>query len=261
MATHIALAIGAHPDDIEFMMAGTLLMLQRAGAEIHMWNLANGSCGTATHERDEIVRLRRAEAEASARLAGATYHPPLADDLAIFYEPGLLARVAAVIRVVKPDILLIPSPQDYMEDHTNTCRLAVTAAFARGMGNYVTDPPVPPWEGSVALYHALPHGLRDGMRQLIRPDCVVDIGPVLTQKRAMLAQHETQKAWLDASQGMDSYLMEMEAMACEVGRLSGHFVYAEGWRRHLHLGFGPADYDPLADLLGSSCSVAGEGER
>ena len=65
-----AFAIGAHPDDIEFMMAGTLLRLKDLGAAIHMWNLANGSCGTAVHTKDEIVRLRAEEARASA-LAGA----------------------------------------------------------------------------------------------------------------------------------------------------------------------------------------------
>jgi LmbE family N-acetylglucosaminyl deacetylase len=246
-----ALAIGAHPDDIEFMMAGTLLRLRDLGAEIHMWNLANGSCGTAVHTKAEIVRLRAEEARASAKLAGATIHPALVDDLSIMYDPGLLARVAAVIRQVKPDILLVPSPLDYMEDHTNTCRLAVSAAFARGMRNFVTDPPVPSWDGQVTLYHALPHGLRDGLGHLIRPECYVNIGPVLARKRAMLAKHDTQKAWLDASQGMDSYLLEMEAMSRQVARIApgSRFEYAEGWRRHSHLGFGPAGLDPLQEAL------------
>ncbi|MGQ9905245.1 MAG: PIG-L deacetylase family protein [Anaerolineae bacterium] len=116
--TRVAMAIAAHPDDIEFMMAGTLLLLKQAGYEIHMWNLANGHCGAAIHDRADIIRLRADEAQASARAAGAVVRPPIADDLAIFYEPGLLARVAAVIREVEPAILLIPSPQDYMEDHS-----------------------------------------------------------------------------------------------------------------------------------------------
>jgi len=249
----VALAIGAHPDDIEFMMAGTLLRLKQTGAEIHMWNLANGSCGTVSHSREEIIALRRAECEASAHEAGATLHPALVDDLAVYYEPGLLTRVAAVIRQVRPQILLIPSPQDYMEDHSNTCRLAVTAAFVRGMRNYVTDPPVAPWEGEVVLYHALPHGLRDGLRHLVRPEYRVDIAPVLAQKRAMLAQHETQKAWLDVSQGMDSYLIEMEAISRQVGALGGPFAVAEGWRRHAHWGFASAEHDPLRQLLGDAC--------
>ena len=257
----VAMAIAAHPDDIEFTMAGTLLLLKQAGAEIHMWNLANGSCGTAVHDATEIVRLRAAEAVASAQIAGAVCHPPIADDLCIYYEPGLLARVAAVIREVKPDILLIPSPQDYMEDHANTCRLAVTAAFARGMRNYATQPPVEAWGGDVVLYHAMPHGLRDGLRRLIHPGHFVDIAPVLDIKREMLGQHHTQKDWLDFSQGMGSYVLEMEQMAREVGRMSGQYLLAEGWRRHSTLGFAPLDADPLRQALGAHCWVDPAYER
>jgi LmbE family N-acetylglucosaminyl deacetylase len=251
----VAMAIGAHPDDIEFTMAGTLLLLKRAGMHIHMWNLANGNCGTAVHEREEIARLRAVEAQASARVAGATIHPPIADDLAIFYEPSLLAQVAAVLREVKPAILLIPSPQDYMEDHANTCRLAVTGAFARGMRNFVTQPPVLPWGGDVVLYHAMPHGLRDGLRRRIQPGLFVNVGAVLATKRDMLSQHHTQKDWLDVSQAMDSYLAEMENMARQVGAMSQRFEFAEGWRRHSHLGFATADADPLRDILGDACWV------
>jgi LmbE family N-acetylglucosaminyl deacetylase len=247
------MAIAAHPDDIEFTMAGTLLLLKQTGAEIHMCNLANGHCGTAVYGRDEIIRLRGAEAQASGRIAGATVHPPLADDLAILYEPSLLSRVAAVIRSVKPDVLLVPSPQDYMEDHINTCRLAVTAAFARGMRNFVTQPPVAPWAGDTVLYHAMPHGLHDGLRHLIHPGQYVDIASILATKRQMLSQHITQKDWLDVSQGMGSYVQEMDGMARQVGRMSGRFEFAEGWRRHSNLGFAAPDADPLQLALGDLC--------
>jgi N-acetylglucosamine malate deacetylase 1 len=261
MKQWIAMAIGAHPDDIEFMMAGTLLLLKQAGAEIHMWNLANGCCGSMTRSRDEIARLRQTEAAASAREAGAVIHAPLVDDLAVFYQAGLLARVAAVIRQVQPRILLIPSPQDYMEDHSNTCRLAVTAAFARGMPNFVTDPVEPPYQADVALYHAQPYGLHDGLRQRICPTHCVDIGGVLPRKKTMLAKHETQKDWLDASQGLGAYVQTMEDMCREVGSMSGRFTFAEGWRRHLHLGFGPPDFDPLSELLGGACWLDQAQER
>jgi len=43
-----AFAIGAHPDDIKFMMAGTLILLREAGWSLHYMNIANGSCGTTT---------------------------------------------------------------------------------------------------------------------------------------------------------------------------------------------------------------------
>jgi LmbE family N-acetylglucosaminyl deacetylase len=255
------LAVGAHPDDIEFMMAGTLILLARAGASIHMWNLANGNCGTVSHTREDIIRLRWQEAQDSARQIGAIAHPPLVDDILILYEAGLLARVAAVFRTVRPAILLVPSPEDYMEDHQNTSRLLVSAAFTRGMSGFPTDPPTPTWPGPVVVYHALPYGLRDGMRRLVHAGQYVDISAVLEQKRQMLAQHRTQKEWLDKSQGLNAYLTAMEDMSREVGTLSGWFTYAEGWRRHSHLGFTPADADPLRDLLGRRCWVDPEYEK
>ncbi|MCG3181166.1 MAG: hypothetical protein BIFFINMI_03541 [Phycisphaerae bacterium] len=254
-ADPVVLAAAAHPDDIEFMMAGTLLRLRNAGASIHMFNIANGHCGTATLGRDAIVAARRAEARASADLAGATWHGPLCDDIAIFYDAPTLARVAAVVRQVRPTIMLVPSPQDYMEDHTNACRLLVTAAFCRGMRNFATDPPTPPADGACVLYHALPHGLRDGMRRRVRPGQFVDIGPVIERKSAMLACHRSQKEWLDVSQGMDAYLDEMTRMARQVGSMSGRFELAEGWRRHSHLGFAGEFDDPLSDLLGATCCI------
>jgi len=249
----VAMAVGAHPDDIEFLMAGTLLLLKEAGAEIHMWNLATGSCGTTVHGRDEIARIRAQEAQNSARLAGAVLHGPLVDDLAIFHDAALLARVAAVVRQVKPDILLIPSPQDYMEDHQNTARLLVTAAFARGMRNFATVPPTQPWRGDTVLYHTMPNGLCDGMRRVVRAELYVDVGSVHEQKRQMLALHRSQKEWLDASQGLDAYLLEMDRMSHEVGRMSGRYELAEGWRRHCNLGFAPRDSDPLAQVLAPVC--------
>lgn len=251
----VAMAVAAHPDDIEFTMAGTLLLLKQAGAQIHMWNLANGSCGTAIHDADVIARLRAAEVMASAKVAGTIAHSPLADDLAITYDLALLVRVAAVIREVQPGILLLPSPADYMEDHINTCRLVVTAAFARGMRNYVTNPPVAPWQGETVLYHAMPHGLRDGLRRRIQPEHYVDISSVIDMKREMLSQHRTQRDWLDVSQGMGSYLNEMENMARELGGMSTRFTYAEGWRRHNNLGFAAIDADPLSKVLGARCWI------
>jgi LmbE family N-acetylglucosaminyl deacetylase len=245
----IVLAAAAHPDDIEFMMAGTLLRLEDAGCEIHLWNLANGCCGSATLTREEAISVRWQEAQASAKLAGGTAHPPLFDDLGIFYDASSIAHAAAMIRKIQPDIILTQSPQDYMEDHQNTTRLVVTGAFTRAMKNFVTSPDVAIYDKPVALYHALPHGLNDALRQPVVPHFFTDIGPVLDRKRAMLACHASQKEWLDVTQGMDAYLDEMERMSGEVGRMSGKYQFAEGWRRHSHLGFGPEAFDPIANLL------------
>lgn len=257
----VVLAVAAHPDDIEFMMAGTMLRLKAVGAELHMWNLGNGSCGTTSLSREEICRIRWEETRRSARVAGGKLYPPIVDDGLIFYEDRLLAQAAAVVRQVRPDILLLPSPEDYMEDHQNTSRLLVTAAFVRGMPNFRCFPPATPWMGEVTLYHALPHGLCDGMRRRIRPEQYVDVTPVMEVKRKMLRCHRSQGEWLESSQGMDSYVEEMEGMSRKVGQMSGCFEYAEGWRRHSHTGFSAHDRDPLSELLGGACRFDSNYER
>ena len=254
-----ALAIAAHPDDIEFLMAGTLLLLGRAGYEIHYWNLASGNCGTSEHEAETIARLRREEAMASAASMGAVFHDSICADLQIFYDRPTLARVASVVREIAPEILLTHSPTDYMEDHTNTCRLAVTAAFSRGMCNFPVDPPRPSVSQPVTIYHAQPYSHRDPLGQLVQPELFVDVGGVIEEKVAMLAQHQTQKKWLDESQGHDSYLQTLRNLDAEAGQMSGEFAYAEGWRRHLHLGLCGPDDHPLKRTLGKLCTSAPTG--
>ena len=244
-----AFAISAHPDDIEFMMAGTLLLLKQAGYEIHYMTVATGSCGTTQYDVEAIVKMRRRESINAADFAGAVYHGSLVNDLEIFFERDTLQRLSSVVRDVAPEIILTHSPDEYMEDHSNTCRLALTAAFARGMPNFPVQPPRPTVDQQTTVYHALPYGLRDPLRRRVRPGMYVDVSSVIAAKREMLAKHESQKRWLDESQGLDSYLITMEEMSKEVGRMSGRYDYAEGWTRHLHLGFCDEDANPLLDAL------------
>lgn len=253
MSSSVALAIMAHPDDVEFVAAGTLLRLREAGWQIHVLAMSAGDCGSLTHSPEEISRIRAAEGRAAAAILGAEYHESLAHDLCIFYEEGLLRRLAAIIRGVRPRIVLTHSPEDYMEDHMNTSRLAVTAAFARGFPNFASSPPMAPQSGDVTVYHAMPHGLCDGLRRPIAPDLFVDTTPVQAIKRRALAAHASQREWLDATQGMGSYLDAADEAGRAVGRMSGRFAHAEGWRRHLHLGLSSRDDDPLAEALGGSC--------
>ncbi len=249
-----ALAVFAHPDDMEFLAAGTLLRLKAAGYEVHCLALANGCCGSTTLGREETARVRRGEAESSCRLAGFAWHQSLVNDFEILYEPRTMARLAAVVRQVSPGILLTHSPVDYMEDHENACRLAVSAAFGRGMPNLTTEPEVPAVDLPVTVYHAQPHGNRDPLGAVVRPTHYVDVGgEVLERKTAMLACHRSQQQWLDESQGMSSYLETMRALMREVASWSARFQHAEGWRRRLSLGFCAPDADPLAEALGPHC--------
>ena len=246
------LAVHAHPDDIEFMCAGTLFLLREAGCILHYMTIARGDVGSMMTDREETARIREAEARNAASFLGAEFHPAITNDLEILYTTTLVQKLLAVVREAAPDIMLIASPEDYMEDHMSASRLAVTAAFCREMSNAVSIPQRQPISKDVVLYHAMPHGLRDGLRRLIVPDFYVDITDVIDRKEQMLARHESQKSWLDRTQGMDSYLKTMREMSSEVGRMSGRYRFAEGWRRHNHLGLSKQEIDPLSEILAGS---------
>src|ERR1700722_11936921 len=251
MSDKVAMAISAHPDDIEFCMAGTMLLLSAAGYELHYLTIANGGCGGTKHDAATVTRTRAAEAKRSAKILGATFHPSFCHDLEIFYEIGLLRQLAAIIREVKPGIILTHPPVDYMEDHTNTCRLVVTAAFAREMPNFITTPEREPYSAEVTIYHATPHGLTDPLRQLMIPELFVNTEGVHHRKSEALAAHKSQAAWLGSSQGANSLPSMLDAFSSKVGQLSRDFAHAAGGWRHSYLGFCREDADPLRETLGS----------
>jgi LmbE family N-acetylglucosaminyl deacetylase len=185
-----AIAIAAHPDDIELMMAGTLLLLNRGGYEIHYMNLSTGNCGSSEYSSEEITRIRFEEAKHAAQILGAHFHPPSCNDLEILYDLQTLRQVASVIRAVRPTIVLTHSPEDYMEDHVNTCRLAVTATFARGMPNFESEPSRLVDNYDCTIYHALPHTLRDSFRRYIMPGSFVNTGAVQERKLQALSANK-----------------------------------------------------------------------
>jgi LmbE family N-acetylglucosaminyl deacetylase len=210
------LAIAAHPDDIEFVMAGTLLRLAERGWEVHYFNIANGCYGSMTLAKESCARARLSEAQRAAELLGAQFYAPICDDLAIIYTAELLAQVSAVVRMAKPNIVLTHALADYMEDHQNAARLAVTAAFSRAMPNYRTQPEVATYDEDVTIYHAQPHGNCTPMGDPVMPTHFVDVGDLLPRKRELLLAHASQAAWLDQTQGLNSYVATMEELNRQV---------------------------------------------
>jgi LmbE family N-acetylglucosaminyl deacetylase len=156
---------------------------------------------------------------------------------------------------VSPEIVLTNSPNDYMEDHQNACRLAVTAAFALGMPNYPTVPHIDHVVQDVTIYHAQPVGNQTPLRQIVRPDLYVDISSVIEKCVEMLSFHKSQRDWLDESQGHE-YLNSLRSRARYVGKMSGRFEFAEGLRRHAHTGFSQEERAPLEDALGELAAAA-----
>jgi LmbE family N-acetylglucosaminyl deacetylase len=168
----------------------------------------------------------------------------------IIYDLNLVRRVAAVIREVKPNLVLTHPPVDYMEDHTNTCRLVVTAAFTHAMPNFKSIPPRPTADYDLTIYHCIPHSMRDPLRRLSVPEIFVSTTSVQAIKREALVEHQSQQDWLVVTQGMNSFIAKADEDARWVGRHSKKFKFAEGWWRHLHYGFSAASLDPLREALG-----------
>lgn len=245
-----ALAIAAHPDDIEFVMAGTLLQLREAGWETHYLNVSTGNMGSTVMSADQTARVRLKEAQAAAKVLGAKWYAPFCDDLMVFYNEDNIRRLASVVRAAKPSVVLTHALADYMEDHMVVARLAVTATFARGIPNFRSIPQRTPDLTSCTIYHAMPHGQCTPLREPVTPELLVDTTSVHATKREALACHASQKEWLDKTQGQESYLKTMDAFSTALGKKSKKFGHAEGWTRHLHYGFGAEEDDPLRDVLG-----------
>src|SRR4051794_41636836 len=125
----VILSVLAHPDDAEFLCAGTLIRLaQEKGWRVHVASMTPGDCGSAELPADRIAEVRRAEGARAAALVGATYHCLEERDLRIFYAEEPLAKVTRLLREVRPRIVLTHSPADYLLDHEVTSTLTRAAA-------------------------------------------------------------------------------------------------------------------------------------
>ncbi len=228
------LAIHAHPDDVEFQCAGTLILLGQAGCHVTIATMTPGDCGSAEHGPEEIAAIRRAEAEAAARLVGADYVCLEFRDLAIFNDDPSRRRVVEALRRARPDIVLTAPPVDYLCDHEMTSLLVRDACFAAPAPNYATREwnPAPPLGRIPHLYFV---DSLDGVDRDNRPtpaDFLVDTSAVFERKRALLACHASQRNWLMRQHGMDEYLEALEKASARRGRELG-VAHAEAFRQYV----------------------------
>ena len=225
------LSIGAHPDDAEFFCTGTLALLHEKGWDIHIATMTPGDCGTVQYSREEISRIRRAEATKAVSLLDGTYHCLECDDIFIMYDRSSLLKAIDLVRKVRPAIVFTTSPSDYMVDHEMASRLAQTACFACGVVN-VETPGAEPFEPVPHLYYMDPAEQKDIFGNEIQPSIIVDITRAMDTKEKMLCCHESQRHWLMTHHGMDEYVNMMKTSGQKRGRQI-NTRFAEGFRQHL----------------------------
>ena len=227
------LAIHAHPDDVEFQCAGTLIRLAEAGCHITIATMTPGDCGSAEYGPEEIAAIRRAEAESAAKLMKAEYVCLEFRDLAIFNDDPSRRRVTEGLRRARPDLIFTAPPIDYLCDHEMTSLLVRDACFAATAPNYATREwnPAPPLARIPHLYFVDTLGGVDRENKPTPPDFLVDVSAQFERKRAMLACHASQRNWLLRQHGMDEYLEALDTASARRGAEIG-VAHAEAFRQY-----------------------------
>ncbi len=245
----VVLSILAHPDDAEFLCAGSLIRLAREhGWDVHIASMTAGDCGSAELGPAEIAAVRRQEGARAAALIGAAYHCLDERDLLLFYAERPLERIVRLLRTVRPRLVFTHSPADYMLDHEVTSTLVRAAAFGAPAPNFLASAGHPAaLEGIPHLYYCDPIEGKDALGREIAPSLCIDVSDVMDTKAEMLAAHASQRQWLLKHHGMDHYVQSMRDWSAHRGRAAG-VAYAEGFRQHRGHSY-PQD-DLLGRLLG-----------
>jgi len=245
-------AVGAHPDDIEFSALGTLKLLKDKGHNLHFVTMSAGSVGCPEAFGEDIEATRYSEAKASAQRLGATYDCLGQKDLEISDSPESIRQVVRLLRYYKADIVITHPRDDYMLDHERTHR-AVRAAT-----NHTTIPRYCRFEvegGRMAgalrsmphLYYWSPQGCVDLYGEVFAAHFLVTLSDEeMRVKREGLATHVSHRQWLKRHYGVDQYIAIMERWASlwipHFGLAKKtEYKYAEAFAQDLSSGFSRTD--------------------
>ena len=196
--------IGAHPDDADIKAGGTAAKWCALGHVVRLVSLTDGRAGHQSEHGPALTRRRRAEAEASAAVIGATYevfdHPDgqLDDRLEYRHE------VIRLLRTFRPDLVITHRSTDYHPDHRFTGLLVQDASYLVTVPAVCPEVPHLP-RSPVILYFS------DAFKKPCRfePHVVVDIDDTFDRLVAMLHCHASQfYEWLPYNAG---YLEQVPA--------------------------------------------------
>lgn len=173
------MAVGAHPDDVELCVGGTIIKEVQAGTRVVVVDLTAGELGTRGSAKE---RLR--EAECAAQVMG------VAERLCLhlpdgFFQPDResILKLVEVIRRFRPDVVLFPAPYERHPDHERAHRLVREALFLAGLRRIETGG-LEPFRPSLALAYIQFYELK--------PDVIVDISDVWDRKLEAIRCYRSQ---------------------------------------------------------------------
>ncbi len=217
------LVVVAHPDDIDFGMAGTVAQLSAAGSEVSYCLVTSGEAGEddMSFTSEELAAAREAEQNAAAKTVGVTdvhwlHHP----DGMVHADFALRLDISRVIRIVKPNVVMTQSPFRNLEstygshpDHQETGEATMRAVYPdarnpRAFTKELLD------EGYA------PHAVSEmWIGQQGNSDLFVDITDVFDQKIEALRCHFSQVAKRDAEHDLHKMMSEWGARLAAQGEM------------------------------------------
>lgn len=209
-----AMVIVAHPDDIDFGMAGTAGALIDAGTEVTYCLVTSGEAGIPEDmDRDELRATRIREQTAAASAVGVTNLRWLGQpDGALVADLHLRKVISQAIREVKPDLVLTQSPERRWDrvfashpDHLAVAEATMAAVYPDARNPHAHTE-------LLAAGHE-PHAVNEVWVGMLDPvDVFVDISEVIDRKVKALSSHASQVAWIpDVDALLRGWAAEMAA--------------------------------------------------
>ena len=187
----VVLAIGAHPDDVEFGCGGTLAKWSAAGAQVHHLVCTDGSKGTWNPDADidALVRTRETEQRNAASALGCTGSVSFLGyvDGELEHSREATERIARAIRTLRPTVVLSHDPwkryrlhPDHRNTGLNVCDAIVAARDPHFLRHHMQE----------GLTHHRPEALL--LWEADEPNHVEDVTPWVDTKLEALERHESQ---------------------------------------------------------------------
>src|SRR6266480_2213571 len=192
------LVVGPHPDDQELGMGGTIARLAQQGHTVHLVDMTNGEpTPRGTPE------LRAGEAASAAVILGVKRTLLGLKNREVTHNLESRHKLAALIRVHKPNILFVPYPLDAHPDHVAVTKIAEDARFDAKLTK--SQIPGEPWNPKRIIYYFCTH-----LRMNFVPTFCIDISDQIDQKMKAIACYASQgmgpEGWIpQAVKTMDAY--------------------------------------------------------
>ncbi|PFA70053.1 bacillithiol biosynthesis deacetylase BshB1 [Bacillus sp. AFS015802] len=211
------LAFGAHADDVEIGMGGTLAKYASEGKKIVICDMTEAELSS-----NGTVSLRKEEALRAADILGAVKRVTLdVPDRGIYITDENIQKVVNVIRMYKPKAIFAPYDKDRHPDHGNASRLVKEGYFSAGIRKFHSGSPI---HKADHLYFYMINGFH-------KPQFVVDIEPYIHVKIDSLKAYGSQ--FTQGPGGVstpltEGYIEAVEARERMMGKEAG-LRYAEGF--------------------------------